>query len=262
VSTREIIAGCIDAVAARARAGRPGHIPLIGLAGAQGCGKSFQARAYAAARGRVAHFSLDDVYLTRAERAALAARTHPLFATRGPPGTHDLALALETIASLRSGGDTLMPRFDKAQDDRAPRSAWSVFNDWPDLIVMEGWCLGALPLRDVGAPLNPVEAEDREGVWRSAVADTLAGDYARFFSGFDAFVYLRAPGFEIVRRWRAEQEAELRGRALTPSEDAALDRFVQHYERITRAMLEGRHSAAKIVHLDENRAAIGVEERC
>jgi len=209
----------------------------------------------------VAQFSLDDVYLTRDERAELALTQSPLFLTRGPPGTHDLALAARTIASLRSGADcTLLPRFDKARDERAPPAEWSSYAGRPDAIVMEGWCLGALPLEAGDPPLNGVEREDRDGRWRRAIADALAEPYAAFFDGFDAFLYLVAPSFEIVRRWRGEQERDLIGRRLTTAEDARLDRFVQHYERVTRAMLAGRHRASVVVRLDEARGVAGVEE--
>src|SRR5690606_8279397 len=108
---------------------RPGHIPVIGIAGAQGCGKTTLARA-AAARLGAAHLSLDDVYLTKAERQALAREAHPLFAVRGPPGTHDLALLERALAALRAAGAdsrTPLPAFDKLADDRAPRTDWPVF---------------------------------------------------------------------------------------------------------------------------------------
>ena len=78
---------------------RPGHTPLIGVAGAQGSGKTTLARSLAVALGGV-QLSLDDVYRTRAERQTLARDLHPLLATRGPPLTHDLDLLAATIAAL------------------------------------------------------------------------------------------------------------------------------------------------------------------
>jgi len=66
------------------RARNPDRIPLIGVAGAQGSGKSYQCRILSMAnQPRFAHFSLDDVYRSRAEREELATETHPLFITRG-----------------------------------------------------------------------------------------------------------------------------------------------------------------------------------
>ncbi|WP_293826963.1 AAA family ATPase [uncultured Brevundimonas sp.] len=77
--------------------------PIIGVSGAQGSGKSTLARDLAERFG-AAVLSLDDVYLTRAERATMARQVHPLFATRGPPGTHDLDLLHRVLDRLRMAG--------------------------------------------------------------------------------------------------------------------------------------------------------------
>lgn len=246
-----------------ARARQPGPA-LIGVGGAQGSGKTTLCRAYAeASGGRVAHFSLDDVYLTRAERERLAETRHPLFITRGPPGTHDLKLAEDTIDALCEAAPdtrTPLPHFDKARDDRAPPESWPVFTGRPTAILVDGWCMGAAELGDEGAPINALEAEeDAGGAWRKAVAEHLASDYWSFFDPFDAMVYLQAPSFDIVRSWRGQQEEEMLGRAMTDEERVRLDRFIQHYERITRAMLGGQHIAEWIVRLDEGRAIVAID---
>lgn len=238
------------------RARYPERPALIGVSGAQGSGKTYACRLLEAAnRPRLAHFSLDDVYLARAEREELARAVHPLFITRGPPGTHDLALARRTIESLREGRAWPLPRFDKARDDRASVGDWPVFHGAAEAILIDGWCLGALP-PDEGPPINDVEREDVNGVWRAMIRAQLAGPYADFFADFDAIVYLQAPSWEVVRRWRGEQEAQTLGRPLTPDDEARLDRFIQHYERITRSMMAGRHCASRVVHLDESRRPI------
>lgn len=253
-----------DAIA-QTRAHEPCNVPLVGIAGAQGSGKSYHCRAYAAAHPRVACFSLDDVYFTKAERAQLAKRFHPLFATRGPPGTHAVGLALATIAALRRAApddETPLPQFDKASDDRAPEATWPRFKGRPDAILFDGWCLGALP-DDLGAaPINALEnEEDADGRWRAQINKDLVERYLPFFAAFDAIIYLKAPNWQIVRAWRGQQEIETLGRALAPQEDARLDRFILHYERITRAMMAGRHSAKLVVHLDEARNVVRVERK-
>ena len=256
----DAIQALLDQLIAQARAAKPDHVPLIGVAGAQGSGKSYQCRRYVATNPRVAHFSLDDVYFTKAERVELSKRVHPLFATRGPPGTHALGLALSTIAALRKASpatQTPLPRFDKAADDRAPAHTWHTFSGRPDAILFDGWCLGALPDALGDAPLNALEAEeDAEGRWRAAVRADLAERYALFFSHFDAILYLAAPNWEIVKHWRAEQEAETLGRALTATDHARLDRFLMHYERITRSMMAGQRAATHCIELSEDRAAL------
>ena len=243
-----IDARLLDAVGSLvARHARPDHAPLIGISGAQGSGKTTLARA-AAERLGVAHLSLDDVYLTKAERRALARDLHPLFAVRGPPGTHDLGLLERTIAALRAAGPdsrTPLPAFDKLADDRAPRTDWPVFAGRPSAVLVDGWCLGATPQAEAElvAPVNALEAErDGQGIWRHAANAALAGPYAEAFARFDAVLFLKAPSFDAVLDWRCEQEAGLLGLPptdLPPTRRAELAVFIQAFERITRHMLAG-----------------------
>ncbi|MBI1188500.1 MAG: kinase [Alphaproteobacteria bacterium] len=255
----------LDGLAREIIATRPQRPAMIGLGGAQGCGKSFHCCAFARDSGlRVAHFSLDDVYLTLAEREEMARAIHPLFITRGPPGTHDLEFARTCVGALMSARpdqETRLPRFDKARDDRAPEKDWPVFVGRPDVIVIDGWLIPAAP--PVGTPTGPINAleeiEDPHRIWRNHMLTPLATRYPIFFRQFDATIYLQAPNFDIVRAWRAEQEKETLGRQLSGLEHAALDRFIQHYERVTRAMLAGGHKADWVVQLDEERAPVRIE---
>ncbi len=244
----------LDLVADLAEArGRP---PLIGIAGAQGSGKTTLARAAARRFGGVA-FSLDDAYLTKAERAALGREVHPLLATRGPPGTHDLALAERTVDALLAGAPAVLPRFDKLADDRAePMTVEAPVR----VVLMEGWCLGATPQDAAGLarPINALERdEDPDGAWRIYANDALAGPYQAFFGRFDAILHLAAPSFDAVLDWRCEQEAGLLGlkrEDLPPERREALARFIQHFERITRHMLNGGVRATTTVRLGADRS--------
>jgi D-glycerate 3-kinase len=235
---------------------------LIGVAGAQGSGKTTACQLLEAAnRPRYANFSIDDVYLDTQQRVELAARTHPLFVTRGPPGTHDIALARATIAALmraRPEDETPIPRFDKIADRMKPRGEWPPFRGRPEAILVDAWCLGALPVPP-SPPLNAVEEEDTNGRWREIQNQYLRTSYADWFAEFDAIVYLQAPNWDIVRRWRGQQEVTLRGRTLTDAEEAWIDRFIQHYERITRSMIDGGRMARTVVRLDDARHVLGVE---
>jgi len=220
---------------------------IVGVCGSQGSGKSTVCAALAAALGergfRIAVVSLDDLYLTRAAREDLARRVHPLFATRGPPGTHDTALGEAVLDGLRGPGRTLIPRFDKGRDDRRPQAEWTRFDGPADVVLFEGWCVGARPQPPEALipPVNALERlEDPGGLWRGAVDAALAGPYRRLFARLDKLVLLQAPGFEAVAGWRGEQEAKLRFRsnaaaALAPE---LIGRFVAHYERLTRWILE------------------------
>lgn len=252
----------LDAVGALINAhARSGHVPLIGIAGAQGIGKTTLARA-AAERFGAAHLSLDDVYLTQAEREAKGRAIHPLFAVRGPPGTHDLVLLETTVAALRAAGPdsrTPMPSFDKLADDRRPEAQWPVFTGRPSAVLIDGWCLGATAQAgaELVAPINVLERErDGQGVWRRAVNAELAGPYAEAFARFDAVLFLKAPSFGAVLDWRCEQEAELLGLHpgdLRPERRAELAVFIQAFERITRHMLAGGVRADVAIALDKDR---------
>jgi D-glycerate 3-kinase len=236
---------------------------VVGIHGAQGTGKStltlFLREILLRHRNRsTANFSLDDIYLTRAEREDLAKRVHPLFKTRGVPGTHDVALGQQVLHRLRSAAPeeaTPIPAFDKSRDDRAPREQWPVFGGRAEIILLEGWCLDARPEKDsaLAEPMNRLEEnEDPDGIWRSYVNDQLKGEYRQFFDEIDFLVMLKAPSMECVLEWRRLQEQKLakkirnapksgepHGNAqdLRIMTDDEVGRFVMHYERVTRACL-------------------------
>lgn len=247
------------------QADQAGPPPILGIAGSQGSGKSTLAQDVAERFGG-ATLSLDDVYLTKAERTDLARRVHPLFATRGPPGTHDLGLLqrlLDRLSSAGPGDRTPLPRFDKLTDDRAPEADWTVVKGRPSVIVLEGWCLGATAQAATAlvAPINGLEAgQDADGLWRGAINEALARDYAPLRARLDALIFLKAPSFDVVLDWRSEQEAGLMKRdAVPPERRAALAVFIQHYERLTRHMIDGGGVADLVVALDRDRRVVGLE---
>ncbi|MBV1917750.1 MAG: kinase [Sphingomonadaceae bacterium] len=251
-------------------AARPGRPVVIGISGVQGCGKSVLT---AALHGELlndgissAVLSIDDLYLPRDERLRLSRQVHPLLATRGPPGTHDIALGLEILAALHDGRAFALPRFDKARDDRLPQTAWEAGPAGCQVLLFEGWCVGARPQRaeELSAPVNELEArEDAHGIWRSYVNEALAGSYQELFAKIDFVTLLQAPGFEVVLNWRMEQEQELRRQVQNSGgavmDEAGVARFIQHYERISRHMLdEMPHRADMVIRLDERRMPVEV----
>lgn len=238
----------------------------IGVSGAQGSGKSTIARNLSEqliADGiGSACLSLDDFYLGRSPRRELAARIHPLFVTRGPPGTHDISAALALVAAVRSGKGASAPQFDKARDEPRARDQAKEIPADLQVFILEGWCLGAQPQSDsaLAAPVNMLETiYDARGVWRGAVNDALGGAYQALFAQIDFLVYLRAPGFNIVKSWRSDQERALaeqlpadQRRLLMRRDEIAY--FIQHFERITRSMMDDAPArAALALQLDERR---------
>lgn len=248
----DFVGQCLDDALAGGRAP-----PVFAIAGAQGSGKSTLAeQMVAAGMARdldVVALSIDDFYLTRRERQRLAREVHPLLATRGPPGTHDIDLALSTLIAIERG-DARLPRFDKLTDTRLPPSRWRRVRSRPDLIVFEGWCLGLRPQSDaqLAKPVNALEREhDADGRWRRWCNTRLA-EYAPLWARFDRLLYLQAPSFTVIPAWRAAQERSLAarrpGRGMKP---AQIERFVQHYERLTRHGMETLPDIAdRVVRLD------------
>lgn len=239
-----------------ARAATAGAPLIVGISGSQGSGKSTLCRMLEALlmadHGlHAATLSLDDLYLTRAQRQALARTVHPLFATRGVPGTHDVALGLSLLAAVREGQTGLMlPRFGKAQDDRAPEASWPRLAAPVDVLLFEGWCIAARAEAEAALvqPINRLEAEeDPHGIWRRRVNAELAGPYRALFASAGCTIMLAAPGFEAVLGWRQLQEQKLRARTGGGMPDAELARFVMHYERITRHLLADLPARADVV---------------
>lgn len=246
-----------DALAADAR--------IYAICGLQGSGKSTlagQVAALARRRGlSVAVLSIDDFYLGRGERLRLGRAVHPLLATRGPPGTHDLALGCEVLDRLRAGEPTRLPRFDKLRDTRVSPSRWRRVGP-VDLTVFEGWFLKT-PAQDaaaLSAPINALEREhDRDGVWRAYCNQALAQAYPALWSRLDRLLFLQPPGFEIVADWRWQQEQAMqakrpRRQAMTREQ---VERFVSLFERVSRqALAELPAIADWTVVLDEGRRVV------
>ena len=244
---------------------------VLGINGAQGTGKSTLADLLAEVLEqkhgyRVVVLSIDDIYKTRAEREAMASDVHPMFATRGVPGTHDVELGIRTIDALHAlkPGDTLrVPRFDKSVDDRSPESEWSVVEGPVDVVIFEGWCVGSRAVADeeLDKPVNALESErDPDGDWRRAVNDALATDYRRLFALLNGLLFLKAPDFDCVYRWRLEQEHKLRDKAGDASgvmTDDEVATFIQYYERITRDNLARLDDAAgAVIELAPDHSAV------
>lgn len=227
-----------------------GRNKTIGFSGSQGSGKSTLVRVLKAvleqARATpVASLSLDDFYKTRSARAKMMTE-HPMFQVRGVPGTHDIDLMQQAKLALCAGQAAQVPVFDKGLDDRAGTMTIPAGSE---KVLLEGWCLGALPepARRLATPVNRLETEqDPHGIWRQRVNEYLAGQpYQQLFT-VDYWVYLKAPNFEAILDWRAEQEARFNQgpNTMTRSEIQA---FIGYYQRITQWMLQDAPARADLV---------------
>ena len=253
---------------------------IVGINGAQGSGKSTLADWLVTVLSALlptaaVALSIDDFYLARERQDQLVESVHLLLATRGVPGTHDISLALDTLAQLgRTHTEIAVPRFDKSRDDRYPSQHWSRVCAPVSVVVLEGWCLGVTAQDDaqLEKPVNDLERiEDSAGIWRQYANRQLRGDYQQLWEQVDIWVMLRAPGFSAVYDWRLEQERKLAvqmsgangghqaGNRLM--DEGAIARFIQFYQRLTEHALKVLPSQVDFLYeLDRERQIVAI--RC
>jgi D-glycerate 3-kinase len=240
---------------------------VIGINGSQGSGKSttaaiLQVILESKYKHRVVVVSIDDFYHTKAKRSELSQLLHPLFITRGVPGTHNIHLAIETLSNLKKAiiGETVyIPRFDKAIDDIKAYKDWQQVKGPVSIILFEGWCVAAPPLDNnkLLDPINDLEdKEDKNAIWRKISNQFLKGEYQTLFNQIDWLLMLKAPNFDVVFEWRLLQEKKLRKKiAIKHSQllnTSQLTRFIQHYQRLTEhCLLEIPARANAIITLNK-----------
>jgi D-glycerate 3-kinase len=242
-------------------------IPIIGLSGPQGSGKSTALdNVLKQSSFRIAGISLDDFYLPKSERMTLSENVNPLFETRGPPGTHDLILLETTLDDLLDAApatEHLIPKFDKPSDDRLPPEKWDRFQGRPDAIVLEGWMIGATLPPDflTSSPMNGIENQDMNNSWRREQYEKLSSPYADLWDHVDHFIHIVGPGFDAVQKWRLEQEATNLNVDLSELPDARRQwvfSFIQYFERLTNSMQAGYKRPGIILNIDAEREYIGM----
>jgi D-glycerate 3-kinase len=244
---------------------------LVGLQGTQGSGKStvclfIKALLEKCFELNVVVLSIDDFYKTRKERIKLAATIHPLLVTRGVPGTHDVDLAIKTInklSNLTDGESCSVPSFNKKFDDRVDESDWPVISNKVDIILFEGWCMG-VPAQSETALIHPIneleKKEDRDTQWRGYVNNKLKSEYHDLFSKIENLIVLQAPSFKCVYQWRLLQEKKLELKSDNKNNNKTshiqtpeqVERFISHYERLTRHALNILpEEASWVIKLDD-----------
>ena len=151
-------------------------IKIIGLSGGQGAGKStitaiLKFILKLKYNLDLCVFSIDDFYKTKHERINMSKKVHPLFMTRGVPGTHDINLINKIIVQLKKKKfkPVLIPKFDKSVDNRFKKSKWTKVKKQPNIIIFEGWCVGAKSQKNnfLNKSLNVIEKKyDEDLRWR------------------------------------------------------------------------------------------------
>ncbi len=235
---------------------------FVGLAGGQGTGKTTISSIIKIIltkyfKLKVFRISIDDFYKTRKERRNLSKRVHPMLLTRGVPGTHDMKMMSSFFKKTKSKKfkKIKLPTFNKAIDDRFSKKYWYDLRDKPDVIIFEGWCVGARSEKNMTLKksLNYLEkTNDQKLIWRKYVNQQLKSKYKKLYSQLNCLIYLKAKNFNLLQKWRLKQEHKLWLKNKNNSKNKIMSKdevikFMQTYQRITQNMFKSMPKYASII---------------
>jgi len=233
---------------------------FVGLAGGQGTGKTTISSLIRIILTKyfklnVFRISIDDFYKTRNERINLSKRVHPMLLTRGVPGTHNINMMLSFFkkSKIRKFKRFKLPTFNKAIDDRYNKNKWYDLKMRPDVIIFEGWCVGAKSEKSISLKksINSMEKlKDKKQVWRKYVNDQLKSKYKKLYSQLNCLIYLKAKNFSLLQKWRLKQERKLWVKSKVKSKIMSRGdvlNFMQTYQRITQNMFKKMPKYASII---------------
>jgi D-glycerate 3-kinase len=241
---------------------------FVGLAGGQGTGKTTISSILKIIltkyfKLKVFKISVDDFYKTRKDRILLSKKVHPMLLTRGVPGTHEINVMLSFFKKMKSKRfkNLKVPTFNKAADDRFNKKYWYNIKERPDVIIFEGWCVGAKPEKNISLkkPINSMEkVNDAKFIWRKFVNQQLKSKYKNLYSQLNCLIYLKAKNFNLLQKWRLKQEHKLWLKSKKTSKRMIMSKgdvinFMQTYQRITENMFRMMPKYASIVmYLNSN----------
>ena len=210
--------------------GRSNQRSVVALNGPVGAGKSTIARVLqqqAALLGlRLAVASIDDFYLPWEQRQR-ALEGNPFGVSRVPPGSHDVALALECLDAWQAGRALRLPRFDKTlRGGLGDRAAEEVVE--AEVLLLEGWLLGCRSLgRESLANIqNPMGLNPEELAWLPHWNMALE-TYQPLWLRCSQLWLLRPHSWQLPHRWRLQAEAAQRRRGGAWLQVAELNRLVR-----------------------------------
>ena len=241
---------------------KKGRTLILGLSGSQGSGKTMvtgilQIILKKFFKKNIYIISIDDFYKTLRDRNRMSQQKHSLFKTRGVPGTHDINLIKNFFISVKRKKfkKIKLPKFNKSIDDRSKKNYWHNINKRPEIIILEGWCVGAKPqiISSLRKPVNILERhEDKDLIWRKYANEKLKKEYKEVFAMIDYFIFMKVPNFKIVFKWRLLQESKLRKKSHSKKQVMSykeIKRFIMFYQRITLQMMKDLSKSASIVLL-------------
>ena len=241
---------------------KKGKTLFLGFSGGQGSGKTTVVKILKIIlkkffKRKIYVSSIDDFYKTLKDRNEMSYTTHSLFKTRGVPGTHDVNLINKFFYFIKKKKfkKTKLPKFDKSIDDRLKKKYWFNIKERPEIVILEGWCVGARPQSNslIKKPVNILEKyEDENLIWRKHVNEKLKREYKKLFAMIDYYIFMKIPNFKMVFKWRLLQENKLRKKSHLNKKIMSyneIKRFIMFYERITLQMLKDLSKSASVILL-------------
>ena len=235
---------------------------FLGFSGGQGSGKTTVAKILKIIlkkffKRKIHISSIDDFYKTLEDRNKMSHEVHPLFKTRGVPGTHDINLlkSFFNIIKKKKFAKTKLPKFDKSIDDRLKKKYWFKIKERPEIVILEGWCVGAQPQSNslIKKPINILEKyDDQNLIWRKHVNEKLKREYKDLFAMIDYYIFIKIPNFNMVFEWRLLQENKLRKKSRFRKKIMSyneIKHFIMFYQRITLQMIKDLSKSASIIML-------------
>ena len=239
---------------------KKGKTLFLGFSGGQGSGKTTVAKILKIIlkkffKREIYVSSIDDFYKTLKDRNEMSHTIHPLFKTRGVPGTHDISLVKKFFDFIKKKNfkKFKLPKFDKSMDDRLKKKYWSNIKKRPEIVILEGWCVGAKPQSNsiINKSINVLEKyEDKHLIWRKYANEKLKKEYKKLFAMIDHFIFMKIPNFNVVYEWRLLQESKLRKKSHSSKKIMSyneIKRFIMFYERITLQMIKDLSKSASVV---------------
>ena len=130
---------------------------------------------------------------------------------------------------------------------------WFNIKEKPEVVILEGWCVGAKPQSNslLKKPINILEKyEDKDLIWRKHANQKLKKEYKKLFAMIDYFIFMKIPYFNMVFKWRLLQERKLKKMSHTKKKIMSynkIKRFIMFYQRVTLQMLKDMPKIASIV---------------
>ncbi|MBW4692357.1 MAG: glycerate kinase [Lyngbya sp. HA4199-MV5] len=234
---------------------------IQGILGGQGTGKTtlgaILTQLLDALGYKTLSLSLDDLYKTYADRRVLQIQD-PRLLWRGPPGTHDVALGIQALGSLRhptTDCPIAIPRFDKSLhngvgDRVEPELVTSI-----DIVLFEGWFVGVRPVDPAvfETPLAPLFTEDDRVFARDMNAKL--HDYLPLWERLDSLMVLHPIDYRLSQQWRKQAEQQMQASGKPGMSDAEIDTFVEYFwkalhpELVINPLIKTPGQAALVVEI-------------